>query len=324
MTSAPVRLSRHQSAAWLLAPPVLLTAPVVGLAIGRLVDGPDELERISGESADWSLPLLFVAAAAAMFVVCWIISVLVLRAGERRDVRRVLAEPIASWPQYASVEQWTAFVASEREAAGGTRLVSLAPVAAVAATGGGVALGSSLGSATFGGALGGFVGALLLAGWGSRLRTSRYGHALDRHRDRVVGTPRRTVSTHGVLDDDLGVTSFTHLAGVSHVDSADVLPRRAAVAAARRQGHVIAKLDPIDRRLAKAGWSFLELTFDQRVTHGFAPRLLRLLEPWYARSTGMRWVELVRVPPAASAEADAVVAALRSEYQLGPERAPRS
>lgn len=317
MSPQPVRLSRHHSVAWLLAPAVLLAAPVIGLGVGRLIDGPDELERASGETADWTLPLAFVAAVVALFVIFWVVSFVVLRATERRDVRRVLAAPIARWPQFASDEQWRGFVSRDRESERtNARLLRLAPVGAVATAVGGLALGAALGSAMIGGAFGGFAAGLILAGSASRLRSLRQRRALDAHRDRLVGIPHRTVSLRGVLDDDLGVTAFTQLAGAVHVPSADLGTRRAATAAARRRGDVIANLDPIDRQLAKAGWSFLELTFDQRVARGFAANALRLLEQWHARSTGMRWVQTIRVPPDASAEADAVATALTARYRL--------
>jgi hypothetical protein len=322
MTGQPVRLSRHHSVAWLLAPPVLLGAPVAGLAIGRLIDGPDELEQISGEHTDWTLPLAFVAAVMLLFVACWVVSALVLRAMEERDVRRSLADPIACWPQYESHDQWAAFVARERSTAPPTsRLVRLAPVAAVAVTATGLAVGAPFDGAMIGGSLGGFVGGLILTGWWSRVRTSRLDRALDAHRDRLADVPGCTVSLRGVLDDDLGVTTFTHLARASHVSSADLPSRRAELAAARRRGDGMAALDPIDRRLAKAGWSFLELTFDQRVTRSFAAGVLRLFEPWHVRSAGLRWTLLVRVPPGASAEADVCAAALQARFRLEPVHA---
>ncbi len=275
-----------------------------------------------GDTDGWGTALAGIGALAGVSLVAWIVAATASLVSERRGAMRVLADPVARWPQYSTAAQWEKVVDDDYEALAFHRIEILAPLGLVTAllVGLGIwAAVSGVPEAAF--PLGGFW--LLFAGLvvGRQWNIQRERRADRRRRLALSPYPSCWISRTGLYDEDHGLVTFDDVVAVDVIEPDRVSGRRKEIREEMREGApMVADLDALDGRLARSGWSLLELTFDPSQSRSPVDLVLSLVRRVLGgtRGAGRRYVEVVhvRVPPPAAEEARAVATRLARDYGL--------
>ncbi len=309
-----LHLWRYRSHWWLLVP----AGAIVVIGLGAFATAVADDQGTEG----WGTALAGLGALAVVPLAVWIVAVVVSRRSERRRATEVLANPVARWPQYATAAQWDEVVEEDHEARAFHRIEVIAPLTIVTALLAGLgawAAVSGVPEAAF--PLGGFW--LLFAALvvGRQWNIQRERHADLRRRRALPRGPDCWIARTGLYHEDHGLVTFDDLVAVEVIESDRVSGRRAEVRDdVLGPQPVAAALDPLDGRLARSGWSLLELTFDPARDRSLATAVLSLVRRLLGGATGRvaHHVEIVhvRVPPPAADEAGVVAALLAREHGL--------
>ncbi len=275
-----------------------------------------------GDTDGWGTALVGLGALAGVSLVAWIVAATASLVSERRGAMRVVADPVARWPQYSTPGQWEKVIDDDYEALAFHRIEVLAPLGIVTALLAGLGIWAAVSGvpeAAF--PLGGFW--VLFAGLvaGRQWNIQRERHADRRRRLALSPYPSCWISRSGLYDEDIGLVTFDDLVAVEVIEPDRVSGRRNEIREGMREGSpLVADLDPLDGRLARSGWSLLELTFDPSQSRSPVDLVLSLVQRVLggARGTGTQYVGIVhvRVPPPAADEARAVAALLADEHGL--------
>ncbi len=305
-------LVRHREVLWIL--PVALCPGVLALIVWI------GTELVGDSSADWSTPALGIGTIVALGVATWLVLTVWLRVNERRHAERVLAAPMAVWPQYSTTAQWAKAVDERLERLPADPLQVVGPaaviraavvlIAAVAAATGDAGT-SVLGGVIALGAVWVIAGVLIaVRSWFSRRAIARVGAGLHA----IQPFPRCWVGEDGVYFEDTGLVRLHHLAAVDVVAPGDVPAHRTSLRKSGLATGFETDLTPLDTRLSKSGWALLALSRHSAITHTFWSKVERAFRGPSGRR--MDWADVVhvRVPPDDVARARDVAARIRRRW----------
>jgi hypothetical protein len=303
---------------WALLFPVAAIAVVTLAALGATAVFGDEVLDAAGVEPDWTGPLLGIGGIVGLGLAVWAAVMLGSRALERQQVRRVYRNALARWPQYATRAQWQQVIERDSRPEGSWLETAIpagivgAVIAAVAVPAGVRQMWSVVAVlAAFG-----LVALGLIAGRRWNQRRERRADVL--RRERLAPYPACVLSAEGFYHEDWGLVEIDDVTDVRVVPAGEVPGLRKRVLAQARAGTVDLRLEPLDSRLARSGWSLLQLTLDSRVRRTLWDQLVGLFGQDDDHHDPMPVSVLhVRVPPGREAEAGQVVTLIRTRWLAG-------
>jgi hypothetical protein len=308
---AEIHLTSHRAAWWMLFPAAAIGLLAVAAFGSTLIfdEGPSQ------GSPDWAVPAAGIGGMVAMVLLLWVGTVMVERATERRRVRRVYATALACWPQYATEPQWQQAIAkADRPERHFAEIAWPMGILTVVLGGIGVPAGfSGVWSVTV----------VLAAFWvllfglvaGRRWNADRERRADLGRRRRLTPYPSCCISADAFYDEDRGLVGLEQVTGVRVVAPDEVPQLRKRLLSGARKGELTVELDAFDTRLARAGWSLLQFTVDERVARTLWHHLQALLRAGQHGFSMPISVTHVRVPPGREAEAAQVAAAVARRWR---------
>lgn len=309
-----IHLTSHRQAWALLFPVAAIAVVTLAAGLSYLLFGDPALDA-AGVSADWTGPLLGIGAIVAAALLVWTAIVTGSRAGERRRARLVHRDGLARWPQYATEAQWRQVIEKDSRPDGGW-LETAIPIGIVTAVLAAIAVPAGvqrLWSVVVVLAAFGLLVAGLVAGrqWNQRRerRTDRV------RREGLTPFPSCVVSAEALYHEDWGLLEIDKLADVQLVPPDQVPGLRKRLLARARAGELDVRLEPLDTRLARSGWSLLQLTLDSRLERTLWHQVAGFISSSdHGRDPMPVTVLHVRVPPGREPEAGQVVALLRNRW----------
>jgi hypothetical protein len=312
-----LHLTSQRDVWWMLFPAAAIALTAVAVSGATAVFGDPDLP--AGERADWAGPLLGIGGITAMVLFLWGGTVTVLRANERRRALRVYANPIARWPQYATGAQWQRVIAHDARATGHALDFAI-PAGIVAAVVAAVTVPAVLQGQPAIAAVLVMFGLVIIGLIGGRdWNAARERRANRQRRERITPYPACWLSTEAIYHEDHGLFPLDHVSEVTVVPPDQVATVRKRLRREQQAGNLYADLDPLDSRLARAGWSLLQITTDSDLVRTIVDRIT----DWLSSDDEHRHylspisVRHVRVPPGREAEAEQVAAALRRRWLTG-------
>ena len=311
---ARIHLTAHRQMWALLFPAAAIAVVMLAAWLSYLLFG-DEVPDAAGVAVDWSGPLLGIGGMVAAALLTWAALMAGLRAGERRRARRVHRDGLARWPQYATEAQWRQVIEKDSRPDGGW-LETAIPVGIVTAVIAAIAVPAGiqgLWSVVFTLVAFGLLIAGLVAG-------RRWNQRRERRADRVrreglAPYPSCVLSAEALYHEDWGLVEIDKLADVQLVPPEQVPGLRRRLLGRARAGEVDLRLEPLDTRLARSGWSLLQVTLDSRLERTLGDQVTKFFASAEQGSDPMPITVLhVRVPPGREAEAGQVAALLRSRW----------
>lgn len=306
-----LHLTAQRAAWWVILPAAAIVVVAAAVWLSSVLFG-DSLP--ADVVVDWTTPLLGIGLLTATVLVIWLAIVVLSRATERSQARRVLGTAIARWPQYATEAQWRQVISKEDRSGGGIADV-LIPVGII--LGIGLAIGILAGvSGQWGAGLVvlvfcGLIAAMVLVRHWNQERERRDNR---RRRERLLPVPTCWLSAEGFYHEDWGLVKLDQVTDIQVVPPGEVAQLRTRLRRQAREGRLSIDLDPFDTRLARAGWSLLQLSFDERVRRTIWHHLMELLRTPGQSDVMPISVLAVRVPPGREGEADAVAAAVTRRW----------
>lgn len=301
-----LRLTSHRQLWWILLPVAIIGLVTVAVWLSVTVmggaDAPDA-------DVDWTVPALGIGGAAVVLLLIWAGTVALWRNRERHQVRQVLSNVLVHWPQFATEEQWRREIAesdkpSVRKSDVVVPAVIVAAVVLVIAVPAAVNELWAMAAAVV--TFGAVVVALLL---GRYVISERERRADRRWRERLGPIPSCWLSAEAIYHENWGLLTLDRLTGISVVPPSEVSTLRKRLLSESRKGETDVDLDPWDARLARSGWSLLQLSFDERLIRTPWHRFQDLLRNDHrAREIMPISVTFIRVPPGREGEATGVAA----------------
>jgi hypothetical protein len=310
-----IHITSHREQ-WALLFPVAAIAVVALTAIGATAVFGDEVLEAAGVEPDWTGPLLGIGGMVGLGLAVWAAIMIGSRAMERHQVRRVYRNALARWPQYATEAQWRQVIEKDSRPDGNWLETAIpagiltAVIAAIAVPAGFQRMWSMV--------------TVLAAFWllllglvaGRRWNQRREQRADRRRRERLAPFPACVLSAEGFYHEDWGLVEIDNVTDVRVIPASEVPGLRKQVLGQARAGEIDLRLEPLDSRLARSGWSLLQLTLDSRVKRTLWDQLGGLLSSDHQEHRDPMPVSVlhVRVPPGREAEAGQVVTLLRTRW----------
>lgn len=303
---------------WALLFPVAAVAVVSLAALGATAVFGDQVLDEAGVEPEWTGPLLGIGGIVGLALAVWAAIMVGSRAMERQQVRRVYRNAVARWPQYATEAQWQQVI--ERDGRpDGSWLDTAIPTGIVGAVIAAIAIPAGIQRMWQ-------VVAVLVAFWllvlgliaGRRWNQRREQRAEVLRRERLSPYPSCVLSAEGFYHEDWGLVEIDNVADVRVIPSGEVPGLRKRVLGQARAGAIDLRLEPLDSRLARSGWSLLQLTLDSRIRRTLWDQLVGLIGRDDGHHDPMPVSLLhVRVPPGHEAEAGQVVTLIRARWLAG-------
>lgn len=303
---------------WALLFPVTAIAVVMLTAMGATAVFGDEVLEAAGVEPDWTGPLLGIGGIVGLVLAVWAAIMLGSRVLERQHVRRVYRNALARWPQYATEAQWQQVI--ERDSRpDGSWLETAIPAGVVGAVIAAIAIPAGIQQLWS-------VVAVLVAFWllvlgliaGRRWNQRREQRADVRRRERLAPYPACVLSAEGFYHEDWGLVEIDNVTDVRVVPAGEVPGLRKRVLRQARAATIDLRLEPLDSRLARSGWSLLQLTLDSRVRRTLWDQLAGLFGQDQEHRDPMPVSVLhVRVPPGHETDADQVATLIRERWLAG-------
>ena len=313
-TPPEIHVTSHRQQ-WALLFSVASIAVLMLAAVGSTVVFGDEVLDAAGVEPDWTGPLLGIGGIVALAAAVWAAIMVGSQAWERQQVRRVYRNALARWPQYATEAQWRQVIEKDSRP-DGNWLETAIPAGILTAVIAAIAVPAGLQRMWS-------IVTVLAAFWllllglvaGRRWNQRREQRADRRRRERLAPYPACVLSAEGFYHEDWGLVEIDTVTGVRVIPASEVPGLRKRVLGQARAGDIDLQLEPLDSRLARSGWSLLQLTLDSRVKRTLWDQLSGLLGADHEHRDPMPISVLhVRVPPGREAVAGQVVTLIRTRW----------
>ena len=313
-TPPEIHVTSHRQQ-WALLFSVASIAVLMLAAMGGTVVFGDEVLDAAGVEPDWTGPLLGIGGIVALAAAVWAAIMVGSQAWERQQVRRVYRNALARWPQYATEAQWRQVIEKDSRPDGNWLETAIpagiltAVIAAIAVPAGFQRMWSMV--------------TVLAAFWllllglvaGRRWNQRREQRADRRRRERLAPYPACVLSAEGFYHEDWGLVEIDTVTDVRVIPASEVPGLRKRVLGQARAGEIDLQLEPLDSRLARSGWSLLQVTLDSRVKRTLWDQLTGLRGTDHEHRDPMPISVLhVRVPPGREAEAGQVITLIRTRW----------
>jgi F0F1-type ATP synthase assembly protein I len=308
-----VHLTSQRDVWWMLLPAAAIAVVTGGAVLSSVLFGDDLPEGVSVET-DWVVPLVGIGGIVVAVLVIWAATVMLSRARERWQVLRVFDTAVARWPQYATEAQWRQVIAKEDKPSE-SKVDVIVPAGIVLGVGLAIAI-----PAGFSGMWGiGLVVMLFCGMIAGMVVVRRWNLERERRnnrtrRERLAPYPSCWLSADAFYHEDWGLITLDLLTDIQVVPAAEVAQLRTRLRKQARDGDLSIDLDPFDTRLARSGWSLLQLTLDDRVVR----TLWHWIVDWFRDPTAGEIMPIsvlsVRVPPGREPEAAEVVKAVTGRW----------